>query len=95
MGWKYVILKNGMYHSPIIFPDRMVHETIAKGIDYWTQVERSSLGLEPITLEPSSAGQIDVLMVQGVGGHSTTLLLPSHPEDQVLINSFPYMHGIR
>lgn len=86
MGWKYIMLESGMFRYPIIFPDKLVHDEVVK------QIIPLIPGKE---VKIISAGSIEGVEVDGVGGRSTTLNIDSlGEEDERLINVYNYGHGI-
>jgi hypothetical protein len=44
---------------------------------------------------PTGRRDIGYLEVEGVGGRSSTLQMNSRPIDERLINTYPYLHGIK
>jgi hypothetical protein len=89
MGWKYVMIENKLAAYPIIFPDKLVHLEIATvcrlivpEVDRWAP-------------RPVSAGMIESLYVEGVGGESETLRMTSRHDDETIINRYKYFHGIK
>jgi hypothetical protein len=93
MGWKYVMMHSTLQGSnaevltPIIFPDKLVH------LEVFT-VARLLLPDTMITV-PYSAGMIEYLYVEGVGGRSDTMNLDSMGKpDEKTINGYKYFHGI-
>ena len=92
MGWKYVMFKNKIGDLevlfPVIFPDKMVHSDVAKGLRSFMPGWRSK-GVEPV-----SAGKIEHLEIRGLGGDSETLGLSSEQGDKDVIENYSYAHGI-
>jgi len=92
MGWKYIMIqsKHGdvTYNWPIIFPDKMIHSEVAGCARMMVPVKGSVTGIV-------SAGKIEHLEVNGLGGDSETLSLDSRPEqDSAIIEMYSYLHGI-
>lgn len=86
MGWKYIVIEDGLTRTPIIFPDKLVHqEVFVVCRELWS----------PRSAVACSAGVIEQLRVGGVGGKSDTLRIKSHSRDELLINTYPYLHGIK
>lgn len=90
MGFNYIVLsipmgENLVREVPIMYPDFLVHEDVANAIKAVPGMENSTV---------VSAGSAD-LGVMSCSGRSTTLNLESRGrDDEVLINSYPYAHGI-
>jgi len=89
MGWKYVVITNKLADYPIIFPDKLVHIEVA------TVCRLIVPTIDKIEPMPVSAGDIGYLEVEGIGGWSSTLQMNSRPIDERLINTYPYLHGIK
>lgn len=93
MGWKYIMIrsrsKTGIVTDwPVIFPDKMVHAEVAGCARMMVPVKGTVLGVV-------SAGKIEHLVVEGLGGDSETLSLKSRPdEDTKIIEMYSYLHGI-
>lgn len=85
MSFKYIMLNDGLHDIPIIFPDRLVHESVASSL---LQHE------EHKNLKVVSAGSVDIGLDCSCYGKSETLKLESRPEDGRVISMYPYMHGI-
>ncbi len=97
MGFKYVVIrmqpkKNGSWIAwdlPFIFPDKMVHKDVAEAL-----ITSQRQALPDMDFEVIAAGET-TLMSHGCDGESTTLKIKSRGDvDSVLINNFPYFHGI-
>lgn len=92
MGWKYVMfetkLADCIVHVPVIFPDKLVHKDIA---DYMTMALMTTF---KVPVKTVSAGKIEHVTADGLGGDSETLKLKSHPEDAVIIEAYSYLHGL-
>lgn len=95
MGWKYIIVENLMTQGgtrfliPVIFPDKLVHS------DVYKHLRPLMPGWRGQGCKAFSAGKIEHLRVQGLGGESETLNIKSHPEDERIITNYSYLHGIR
>jgi hypothetical protein len=88
MGWKYIMIEDKLTRTPIIFPDKLVHqEVFVVCRELWLPARG------PVTA--CSAGMIEFLDVDGVGGKSETLRIKSHDRDAEIINGYPYSHGIK
>ena len=90
MGFNYIIFKKeigGVVRElPVIYPDMLSHSDVAKSMS----VVPGMKGFTPV-----SAGQLQ-LVAESCSGQSRTLNLSSREDDdQRLINSFPYAHGVR
>lgn len=92
MGWKYIMIEvthgKTSLEFPIIFPDKMVHLDVAT-------VMRLCSPLDGNFSHVISAGMIEQLYVEGVGGESTTLRIKSRKIDERTINMYNYEHGIK
>lgn len=92
MGWKYIMFENTIGDSkflfPVIFPDKMVHSEVS------AVLRHCQPGWHHGGVKPISAGMIDQLYVEGVGGESETLKMASKIEDENIINTYNYFHGI-
>lgn len=85
MDFKYVMLKIGRRHYPIIFPGILVHRHVAEAIRMLPTMHDAV---------PVSAGDIRLDDFQ-VFGKSETLKLDSRPGvDRQIIHAYPYFHGI-
>lgn len=72
---------------PIIFPDFMIHEDVAKAVrSILTETHKFTPKIE-------SAGDID-LGVCECSGRSETLKIESHPRDSVTVSQYTYFHGL-
>lgn len=83
---KYIMLKGDGYLIPIIFPDFIYHDEMARavaGLDNPACNEASSI----------SAGFIGIRDMQ-CSGDSNTLELSAHPEDEAIIAAYQYFHGM-
>lgn len=89
MGWKYVVLSDGMFELPIIFPDALIHADVAEVLKPKMPAAEKGRKWEVV-----SAGTIEMISATGVGGNSKTLNMKSRPDDAALILSYPYLHGI-
>jgi hypothetical protein len=91
MAWKYVVLSNGTFEFPIIFPDKMVHADVAKYMKHY-------LNHDFVTNDNYwgvvSAGMIDDILPENVHGMSGTLNVSSRPQDKPMIETYAYLHGI-
>jgi hypothetical protein len=91
MSFKYVMFEvsepSGLTRRfPVIFPSFLIHEDVAKRVLEMSGVSENCKAV--------SAGECYV-EVDGVGGKSETLGLPSKgEEDESIINNFSYFHGI-
>jgi hypothetical protein len=93
MAWKYVMFENRMQGGtkilfPVIFPDKMVHKHVAQ------LLKRAMPGYYADGVVPVSAGTIEHLEIDGLGGESTTLDLKSKPGDRGVIENYSYAHGV-
>jgi hypothetical protein len=97
MAWKYVMLRWKLSGStavdlPIIFPDKLVHADVAAAI--MAMMEVNGYMKSDATIEPISAGMIEIILPEGLGGKSETLGLESVSQDATLIRNYAYNHGI-
>lgn len=93
MGWKYIMIESGMYRFPIIFPDKLVHAEVWQGLKAFIPKVKGVIKIN--SAKVVSAGVIEYLNVDGVGGSSETLQIESlGEEDEQLINFYNYGHGI-
>ncbi len=76
---KYIVLKEGIRKLPIIFPDTFNHIDVARMFK---------------DMEPISAGFIDLFPNIVCHGHSETLRLKPHEDDETLIKTFSYHQGV-
>jgi hypothetical protein len=95
MGFKYVMFKVPLSKDtevliPIIFPDKLVHADVAENLKQ-TVATSCSCKIEEVTVQ--SAGEINIDVLECYG-KSTTLKVSSDPEDEKVIQMYPYMHGI-
>ncbi len=97
MGFKYVVIRMTpkeekacvAWDLPFIFPDKVVHQDFAESIIASQQKEHPDMKFEML-----AAGEVQ-LTASYCGGESTTLKIKSRGDtDTVLINGFPYLHGI-
>jgi hypothetical protein len=92
MGWKYVMLEGQLGDLkilfPIIFPDKLVHSDVVRRLRVVTPGWRSN-GVAVV-----SAGKIEHVAVDGLGGGSETLSLQSKLHDAEVIENYSYLHGI-
>ncbi len=92
MSWKYVMFENQIGDTkilfPVIFPDKMVHDDVAKAL--CSVMPGWKFG----NVRPVTAGTIEHLEVDGLGGESTTLGLKSKKEDTHIIENYSYLHGM-
>ena len=89
MGWKYLMIENRLAAYPVIFPDKLVHIEVA------TVMRLIVPTIDKQQPMPVSAGFIESLYVEGVGGDSKTLKMSSRPGDEGIINRYKYFHGIK
>jgi hypothetical protein len=93
MAFKYinflVSMKTIRFVVPIMFPDKLVHSSVAAAMLVTLQQHFPDSEIKPV-----SAGLCGNLEVDGVEGESTTLHLKSQPVDADVINSYDYLHGI-
>lgn len=96
MAWKYIVMAitspgGTTWEFPVIFPDKMIHAemfAVAKFTVPGANAEGSNV-------RAMSAGMIELVEVEGVGGRSDTLKLKSRGDgDAKLITLYPYTHGI-
>jgi hypothetical protein len=97
MAWKYVMLRWKLSGStavdlPIIFPDKLVHADVAAAI--MAMMEVNGYMKSDATIAPISAGMIEIILPEGLGGKSETLGLESVSQDATLIRNYAYNHGI-
>ena len=92
MAWKYIMFENKIGETsvmfPVIFPDKMVHSQVAMALRPFMP------GWGNGGVVPVSAGKIEHLSVEGLGGDSETLGLASNKEDTKTIENYTYLHGI-
>jgi hypothetical protein len=92
MGWKYIMFENKIGDTtvifPVIFPDKMVHDDVAQAL------RRYQPGWHHDGVRPISAGKIEHVNVEGLGGDSETLKLKSKPFDEKIIELYSYLHGV-
>lgn len=90
---KYVMLEVSLKEVkkkvPIIFPDFMIHEDIAKAA-----VNILSQHHNLYEAEVVSAGDLN-LYVESVSGRSTTLGIKADSLDREVINNYEYCHGMK
>jgi hypothetical protein len=92
MSWKYVMWQVGDQCYPVIFPQELVHEDVARHVHpLFVQMARS-MPADTIRT-PISAGFIEGLLVAATVGESETLRMNSRPEDAGIIIRRPYDHG--
>lgn len=95
MGWKYVMVENLVtkdgvrFLVPVIFPDKLIHA------DVYASLRPVMPGWHGQGVKAFSAGKIEHVNVEGLGGESETLGIKSNPEDTRVIRIYSYMHGIR
>jgi hypothetical protein len=94
MGWKYVMLESRIGWDtkvlyPVIFPDKLVHSQVAMQLRKIIPGWRRTYGVQVV-----SAGKIEHLEVEGLGGESETLGLKSELTDTGVIENYSYLHGI-
>ena len=91
MGFKYVMLKIRLGEIdkmvPIIFPDFMIHEDIAKSAQLILK------DFHNFDSTVSSAGDIQ-FEYPLCSGKSETLNVKSDPEDEETIRLYDYLHGL-
>lgn len=97
MAWKYIVFEietpsRIKMELPVIFPDKLVHADVAEALH---RVLRKTF--HHAMSKPLSAGAISMVRIPfGTEGESKTLKLKSRTEDDdVLIESFEYSHGIK
>lgn len=96
MGWKYVMFELAMnsrddsvkFKFPVIFPDKMVHRQVAECLMPLMRMHGQG-GARVV-----SAGSIEHLEADGLGGESETLGIESDPDDEATINGYSYFHGV-
>lgn len=85
---KYVMfdcpLGGAVVKIPVIFPNNLVHADVAKAF----------LQCLPPGSKPSTAGEVS-LLAEDTHGKSTTLGLPSSPQDKLVINMGQYGFGVQ
>lgn len=100
MGWKYVMIEVTLGEHlnpadgtkmlfPVIFPDKLTHDMMVGGM----MAVLSAHGLKHATAV--SAGSIEHIAVDGLGGNSVTLDISSNPEDIRTIQQYSYRHGVK
>lgn len=97
MGWKYVIIEVRLGNRqtgtkilmPVIFPDKLNHDMMAMGFKAVLDVHGIKHG------KPVSAGKIEHIEVDGLGGDSVTLQMQADPDDERVINTYSYTHGVK
>lgn len=92
MGWKYIMVLNKIgdtsFTFPVIFPDKLVHSQV------YSHVKSIMPGWHSTGVKVLSAGKIEHLRVEGLGGKSETLNINSRLEDADIINNYSYFHGV-
>lgn len=81
---KYIMLQRGEQTVPVIFPDFLNHNDVARQMCGVFDLSRAT---------PVSAGSIE-LVALSTSGKSTTLELDAKEEDAALINTYDYFHGL-
>lgn len=93
MGWKYVMFETKIAGCsamvPVVFPDKLVHKDVVEHM-------RHLLGrtFKGASCRPVSAGKIEHVIVDGLGGDSETLGLKAHEDDSKIIEAYSYFHGL-
>jgi hypothetical protein len=92
MGFKYIVLEidrksAGRQRLPLIFPDVLVHDEVAAVIRVLPLFDANQTRVV-------SAGLITLEAIYCGGGSETLRIEESDPDDRLLVNSFPYFHGI-
>lgn len=96
MAWKYIIMEietpSGTKMAfPVIFPDKMIHAEVFAV----TKFVVPTANAEGTNVRAVSAGAIEHVTVDGLGGRSTTLGIKSRgDEDARLIDVYSYCHGV-
>ena len=85
---KYVMLKRRISKGasqlvPILFPDNLTHKTVAEAV-------RRMPELREATIHSAGFAGVDVVC----HGASETLNIRAHKDDDGVINSMDYLHGI-
>lgn len=92
MSWKYIMFENHIGNMkilfPVIFPDKLVHSQV------YAHLKSTMPGFHSRGIVAVSAGKIEHLTVNGLGGDSETLRLSSKPGDKDVIEAYSYEHGI-
>jgi hypothetical protein len=94
MAWKYVMMdvrfpKTGLHVLfPVIFPDKLVHSYVASAMS----TVLAAHGMPSVSV--ASAGKIEEVTVDGLGGGSETLAKVAMDVDTDVINNYEYKHGI-
>jgi hypothetical protein len=92
MGWKYIMVLNKIgdtrFLVPVIFPDKLVHSQV------YAQTRTIMPGWQFDGVKAISAGKIEHIELDGLGGESETLNLKSRPDDRGVIENYSYEHGI-
>ena len=93
MGWKYIIFENKLPEGttvlfPVIFPDKLVHSEV------YQHLKPLMPGWRAQGVAPYSAGKIEHLVADGLGGDSETLGITSQGGDTQIIESYSYLHGV-
>lgn len=90
---KYIMLEgvnssNQKQKVPIIFPNFMIHQLVAKYITHALIRDHEFAEVKVV-----SAGEVN-LDVSYTGGESETCKVKALPEDASIINTYNYFHGI-
>ena len=89
---KYVMLHTQMkefdQNVPIIFPDKLCHHHVAEAISAMMLANKYADNIEVV-----SAGFCDAF-VGSCHGDSETLDLESREDDELIINTYQYLHGL-
>jgi len=85
--WKYVMFEVDGRKCPVIFPNELIHEDVARMLYGLVQQAYNGPAM------PVSAGFISALQVISTDGRSEMLNMDSEPGDAKVINSLPYTNG--
>lgn len=92
MAWKYIVLEATFGETkvefPVIFPDKTIHLEVVTVMRLVAPVGKH----QPRVV---SAGKIEHVDVDGIGGDSKTLKIASRADDKELIETYEYIHGIK
>lgn len=97
--FKYVVIRvNDTYDYPIIFPDKICHDTMADSARMAITIDLQQSGSKHWKTEVISAGRISFHGVQHMSHGSETLSIKSDDkqavEDRDMIDNYKYSHGI-
>jgi len=95
MSFKYVSfqvkMKQLTFHVPVMFPDKLVHASVAAAMLAVLKEHFPTAKIKPV-----HAGTIGSLFVEAVHGRSETLdLISDGIHDERMINAYDYTHGLK